>query len=146
MIRAIVFDRDAAAFRRAVERAGLLPPGLPFTDHDVAEYFSAFYELVREPEPVAVDSTYASELVRRTFDASSPYGPIMKAANVPPPFVIIQRINLGLFAVLAQLGAVANWRRIAEELWPWVAGPPSTPMGEQEAEWLASRGPVSTAG
>lgn len=139
MIRSIVLERDAAAFRDAVERAGLLPRGLPFADEDVAEYFSAFYELVREPKPVAVDGAYASELVRRTFDASGPYGPIMKAANVPPSFVIIQRINLGLVAVLAQLGAVANWRGIAEELWPWVAGAPSTPMGEREAEWMASR-------
>ena len=39
----------------------------------------------------------------------------------------------GLHALLARLGATANWRRIAEELWPWVGGPPSTPLGELEA-------------
>ena len=141
MIRAIVIERDPAAFRAAVERAGLLPPGQPFSDEDVAGYFSAFYELVREPEVKRVDGAYASELVRRTFDASGPHGPIMKAANVPSAFVIIQRINLGLVAVLAQLGARANWRLIAEELWPWVQGPPSTPLGLREAEWLAARHP-----
>ena len=53
--------------------------------------------------------------------------------------VILQRINLGMFAVLGELHATANWRRIAEELWPWVDGPPSTPLGEQEAAWLRSR-------
>ena len=37
--------------------------------------------------------------------------------------VIIQRINLGLFAVLGELGATGNWRRIAEEIWPFVDGP-----------------------
>ena len=141
MIRAIVLERDPAAFRAAVERAGLLPPGQPFSDADVAGYFSAFYELVREPEVKQVDGAYASELVRRTFDASGPHGPVMKVANVPPSFVIIQRINLGLVAVLAQLGARANWRLIAEELWPWVSGPPSTPLGLREAEWLAARHP-----
>jgi predicted unusual protein kinase regulating ubiquinone biosynthesis (AarF/ABC1/UbiB family) len=139
MIRAIVLQRDPAMFRVAVERAGLLPSGLPFSDADVAEYFSAFYELVRSPEVKRVDGAYASELVRRTFDASGPYGPIMKTANVPPAFVIIQRINLGLVAVLAQLGATANWRLIAEELWPWVHGPPSTALGRLEADWLAER-------
>jgi predicted unusual protein kinase regulating ubiquinone biosynthesis (AarF/ABC1/UbiB family) len=142
MIRASVLQRDPAMFRAAVERAGLLPSGLPFSDADVAEYFSAFYELVRSPEVKRVDGAYASELVRRTFDASGPYGPIMKTANVPPAFVIIQRINLGLVAVLAQLGATANWRLIAEELWPWVHGPPSTPLGRREAAWLAEREPA----
>jgi len=138
MIRAIVFDRDPHLFRAAVERAGLLPVGLPFADEDVAAYFSAFYQLVDRSEAKTVDGSYASELVRRTFDSSGPYGPILRAANVPPTFVIVQRINLGLVAVLAQLGATANWRSIAEELWPWVAGPPSTDLGRREAEWLAA--------
>ena len=53
--------------------------------------------------------------------------------------MITQRINLGLTAVLGRLHATANFRRIAEELWPFVAGPPSTPMGEAEAAWLARR-------
>ena len=82
---------------------------------------------------------YASETVRRFFDTSGEHGEIMKAANVPPSMVIIQRINLGLYAILGQLDATANWRRIAEELWPWVGGPPSTPMGEAEAAWRAQR-------
>ena len=144
MIRANVAG-DGAGFRRAVERAGLLPPGQPFPDEDIVGYFSAFYHLVAESKTVRVEGTYASELVRRTFDASGPYGPIMKVANVPKPFVIIQRINLGLIAVLAHLGATANWRLIAEELWPWVAGPPSTPMGELEAAWLAQHHPDVSA-
>ena len=140
MIKATV-GGDHAAFRRAVEQAGLLPPDQPFSDEDIIGYFSAFYHLVAESKVMRVEGAYASELVRRTFDATGPYGPIMKAANVPRPFVIIQRINLGLVAVLAQLGATANWRLIAEELWPWMAGPPSTPMGRAEAEWLASHHP-----
>ena len=140
MIRATV-GGDHAEFRRAVERAGLLPAGQPFSDDDIIGYFSAFYHLVAESKSMRVEGAYASELVRRTFDATGPYGPIMKVANVPQPFVIIQRINLGLVAVLAQLGATANWRLIAEELWPWVSGPPSTPMGEAEAAWLAAHHP-----
>jgi hypothetical protein len=52
---------------------------------------------------------------------------------------VIQRINLGLFALFGDLGARGNWRRIAEELWPFVDGPPSTPMGEAIAEWATRR-------
>jgi hypothetical protein len=49
--------------------------------------------------------------------------------------VILQRINLGLFAVLGELSATANWRAIAEEIWPFTHGPASTPMGRAEAAW-----------
>jgi hypothetical protein len=53
--------------------------------------------------------------------------------------VFIQRINLGLYALLGQLGCSGNFRRISEELWPMTNAAPSTPMGEQEAQWLTTR-------
>jgi hypothetical protein len=53
--------------------------------------------------------------------------------------VILQRINLGLFAVLGELSATADWRAISEEIWPFVRGPASTPMGQAEAAWRARR-------
>ena len=49
-----------------------------------------------------------------------------------------QRINLGLFAILGEMNATANWRAISEEIWPFVAAPPSTPMGEAEEGWHAA--------
>ncbi len=70
--------------------------------------------------------------VRRFFDPTGEHGEIMRAANVPAAFVILQRINLGLVAVLGELHATRNWRRIAEEQWPFVDGPPSTPLGERK--------------
>jgi hypothetical protein len=50
--------------------------------------------------------------------------------------VILQRINLGLYALLGELSATADWRRISEEIWPFVQASPSTPMGAAEAAWL----------
>ncbi len=136
MIQALVLDGDVGTFRRTIEDVGLLRRGEPFTDELVEEYFGHFYEWVLADEESTMTPEYASESVRRFFDTGGVYGPIMKAANVPPSFVIIQRINLGLYALLGDLGATANWRRIAEELWPFVDRPPSTPMGEVEAAWL----------
>ena len=60
---------------------------------------------------------YASSIVRHTFDRTSP---IAQYATVPQAFVFIQRINLGLYALLGELRATGNYRRMAEELWPFV--------------------------
>jgi predicted unusual protein kinase regulating ubiquinone biosynthesis (AarF/ABC1/UbiB family) len=139
MIEAMVIDRDVAAFRSVIEEVGLLKPGMPFHDQQVEDYFGHFYEFVLEDQTQTMTPEYATESVRRIFDASGPSGEIIKAANVPPSFVIIQRINMGLYAILGQLLATRNWRRIAEELWPFVDGPPSTPLGQEEAEWLAAQ-------
>ncbi len=136
LIQAMVIDHDIPHFRRVLEAHDVLRPS-ELSDDDVREYFGHFYEFVLEDREVAFTPEYASETVRRMFDASSPYAHVAKASNVPPAFVITQRINLGLHAVLGRLRARANWRRIAEEIWPFVDRPPSTHMGHAEAEWLA---------
>ncbi|MFP5256888.1 MAG: ABC1 kinase family protein [Acidimicrobiia bacterium] len=138
MTTAMAIDRDIVAFRKTIEEIGLLKPDLPFTDSEVEDYFGHFYDFVLRDEVATITPEYSSETVRRFFDANGPYGPIMKAANLPPSFVIIQRINLGLYAIFGQLQATANWRRISEELWPFVGAPPSTELGHQAAAWTAA--------
>jgi len=105
----------------------------------VKDYFGHFYDFVMDDEEVTITPEWSSATVQRFFDANGPYGPIMKAANLPASFVIIQRINLGLMAILGDLRATANFRRIAEELWPWVDGPPTTELGKAEAAWITQR-------
>ncbi len=134
MVRSAAYDHDGPAFRRIIEQAGMLQPGCPASDDEIGEYFSQFYESVRTDTPVTWSGEYASRIVRHTFDRSSP---ISQYATVPKAFVFIQRINLGLYALLGELHASGNYRRIAEELWPFVEGPPSTELGQREATWLA---------
>ena len=139
MIQAIVLDHDIARFRSIVERIGILDPNLDVDEEELADYFTHFYEFVMVDEVQEITPEYSSESVRRFFDLTGPHAEIMKAANLPPSMVIIQRINLGLYALFGDLGARNNWRRIAEELWPFVDAEPSTPMGHDIAEWSAAR-------
>jgi hypothetical protein len=74
--------------------------------------------------------------VHRFFNLRTP---VAEYISIPKSYVILQRINLGLFAVLGQLSATANWRAISEEIWPFTQAPPATPMGEAEAAWRARR-------
>lgn len=134
MVRTAAFEHDMSGFRAVVERAGMLRPGCPSPDAEVGTYFSQFYEAVSDDHEVTWSSDYASRIVRHTFDRTSP---IAQYATVPKAFVFIQRINLGLYALLGELQATGNYRRIAEELWPFVAGPPSTGLAVSEQPWLA---------
>jgi predicted unusual protein kinase regulating ubiquinone biosynthesis (AarF/ABC1/UbiB family) len=134
MVRSAVTEADPARFRNVVESAGLLRAGAPVSTEAVGEYFSHFYEPVREDRVMAWTPDYASRIVRHTFDRTSPIAPY---ATVPRAFVFIQRINLGLYALLGQLRAEGNYRRISEEIWPFVQAPPSTALGHAEAAWAA---------
>jgi predicted unusual protein kinase regulating ubiquinone biosynthesis (AarF/ABC1/UbiB family) len=135
MIKALCIDHDPDGFRRAMEDAGFLIPGAPVTTEAVVEHMSLFYETVSVPGRRTMTSEYASTVARRYVDFSSP---LAAYAKIPRSYVVVQRINLGIFAILGQLAAIADWRAISEEIWPFVAAPPSTAMGEAEAGWLAS--------
>jgi predicted unusual protein kinase regulating ubiquinone biosynthesis (AarF/ABC1/UbiB family) len=137
MVKAAVVDFDPVEFRRIVEEAGMLLPGAPADTEAVGEYFSLFYDAVREDKEMTWTREYANSVVRHTFDRSSP---ISQYATVPRAFVFIQRINLGLYALLGELGATGNYRRIAAELWPFVDATASTDLGRAEAEWLDRKG------
>ena len=136
MVKAAVIDHDMEKYRRIIEDAGMLQRDAPFTTQEAGDYFAHFYEPVRESRTMQWTSSYASSIVRHTFDRTSA---IAQYATVPKSFVFIQRINLGLYAILGQLGSAGNFRRISEELWPMTNASASTPMGEEEARWLAER-------
>jgi predicted unusual protein kinase regulating ubiquinone biosynthesis (AarF/ABC1/UbiB family) len=136
MVRDLCVDNDPEGFRRSMENAGFLAPGAPLSTETIIDHMAVFYETVRRPGPLTITEDYASKVVRRFFDLRSP---VAAYASIPRSYVILQRINLGMFALLGQLHATADWRAIAEEIWPFVQAPPSTPMGHAEAAWLASR-------
>ena len=105
-----------------------------------AEDRRVFYDTIREPGPLTITSDYASSVVRRFFDLRSP---VADYISVPQSYMVLQRINLGVFAVPGELSATGKWRAIAEEIWRFVQGPPSTPIGKAEATWRSRRQPVA---
>jgi predicted unusual protein kinase regulating ubiquinone biosynthesis (AarF/ABC1/UbiB family) len=136
MVKHLCVEHDPEAFRRAMEQAGFLAPGAPLPTEQVVEHMAVFYDTVRERGPRTMTGEYASAVTRRFFDFRSP---LAAYAAIPRSYVILQRINLGLFALLGELSATADWRGIAEEIWPFVQGPACTPIGEAEATWKAAR-------
>jgi predicted unusual protein kinase regulating ubiquinone biosynthesis (AarF/ABC1/UbiB family) len=137
MVKSAAYESDIPTFRAVLENAGMLQRDAPVETADVGTYFGRFYEPVRKDEEITWTPEYSKGIVRHTFDRSSP---IAQYATVPKPFVFIQRINLGLYAILGELGASGNYRRISQEIWPFADGAPSTEMGRREAQWLAQHG------
>ena len=136
MARNLCVQQDPEAFRRSMEEAGFLRPDAPLSTETIVDHMAVFYDTIREPGRLTITGDYASAVVRRFFDVRSP---VAEYVSIPQSYVILQRINLGLFALLGELSATADWRAIAEEIWPFVQGPASTPMGAAEAGWRASR-------
>ena len=136
MARYLCVEDDAEAFRQSLVDAQFLQPDAPVPTGQVVDHLAVFYDTIRKPGALTVTGDYASAVVRRFFDVRSPLAPYIQ---VPRSYVILQRINLGVFALLGELTATRDWRAIAEEIWPFVQAPPSTPIGEAEAAWYAAK-------
>jgi hypothetical protein len=140
MAKALVLERDIPKYKGILEEVNVLKPGLPMSDDRIVDYFGYFYEPVMEDGEWKFTTEYASKAIGRLMPLPGSEFPEMRSfGNLPPAFVIIQRINLGMSAVLAHLDATANWRQIGEEIWPFVQAPPTTELGRQEAAWRATR-------
>jgi predicted unusual protein kinase regulating ubiquinone biosynthesis (AarF/ABC1/UbiB family) len=137
MVGVAVVDRRPGAVRRMCEELGFIVPGAPVGDEAVEDFMAVFFDLLHSDEVTTVTPEWASGVARRLMRGRATHADVVKWANMPAKFLILQRINVGLFAILGQLSATANWRRITEEIWPTTLGPPSTPMGEREHAWLA---------
>jgi predicted unusual protein kinase regulating ubiquinone biosynthesis (AarF/ABC1/UbiB family) len=135
MIQALCVNDDPEGFRRAMEGAGFLDPGAPIPTDQIVAHMELFYASIRTPGRKTMTGEYASAVARRYVDFKSP---LAAYAKIPRSYVIVQRINLGVFSILAEMNATADWRAISEEIWPFTLSPPSTPMGEAEAGWRAA--------
>lgn len=140
LITDMVLDRDISRFRATIEQAGLLPPDQPFSNELIGEYFSYFYDFVLRDEPFTFNEQYSADGVKAIFETGGEHGELKKVLDVPASFVVIQRINLGVIALFGQLNATANWRRIGEEVWPFVEAEPSTEIGRVIERWGRASG------
>ena len=140
LITDMVLEPNIAAFRRTVEDAGILKPGQPFSNDLIGDYFSHFYDFVQHDRDFTFTEEYSAAGAKAIFDTSGEEGELKKVLDVPSSFVVLQRINLGVIALFAQLNATGNWLRIGRELWPFADGPPSTPMGETIERWGRASG------
>jgi hypothetical protein len=95
-------------------------------------------------EEIELSPRYVMKVIEVTSDPRSEFYDLMRRESMPAEELMGRRMETGLLAVLAQLGARHNWHRIMRE---WLfADPPSSKLGEKEWEYFEQRGTSQTPG
>ncbi|MFP5308559.1 MAG: ABC1 kinase family protein [Actinomycetes bacterium] len=128
-------DRDG--FLLEMRRSGFLPPNADVDEDRLWEWFRLYTRPVLADQPFTFTSEFAAEVLRSTSDPRGEYYGMLRRLNLPSDYLLLTRIHLGLNSVLGRLGATNDWRAIRDELVE--AGPPATPLGEQDAAWWATQ-------
>jgi predicted unusual protein kinase regulating ubiquinone biosynthesis (AarF/ABC1/UbiB family) len=63
---------------------------------------------------------------------------LARTLSLPADDLMLNRMGIGVVAVLGQLGVTRNWHRIAREA--WFGEPPATELGAAETEFFRGRG------
>jgi predicted unusual protein kinase regulating ubiquinone biosynthesis (AarF/ABC1/UbiB family) len=90
-----------------------------------------------EDRAITLDRPLVQQVLIDFGDPRSEHWELMRRETMPPEGMLARRMEALTLGVLGQLGATANWHRIARE---WLFGEaPSTPLGELEEPFHGPR-------
>ncbi len=127
-----ILDRDPQRLVRAMEDVRFLEPGHDLDPDEVFAYVSAPYR------PYLTDAftftrDFMADTIARIADVKGPHASVVRKLNLPPSFVILDRLVWGVSALLGKLEVSGPWRAMLDEYRR--EGPPATPLGELDAAW-----------
>ncbi len=131
---AIVVHRDPDRLLDAMETSGFLRTGHGLDAALVFDYVSSPYR------PYLTDDftftrQWMIDTLNKIFDVQGPHADVIESLNMPPSFVILDRVVWGVNAILGKLEATGPFRAMLLE---YVAdGEPVTDLGAAEAAWRA---------
>jgi predicted unusual protein kinase regulating ubiquinone biosynthesis (AarF/ABC1/UbiB family) len=126
-------EPDARALAKLCEEMGYFTPGNPLSPDLILEFSAMLWGHTIEDRPFTITPAWTTELVRTFLLKNERFRVLDRYGGLPVDSIILQRITVGLLAVLGRLNATANWHRITREL--WMNDAPASPMGEAEARW-----------
>ncbi len=129
-------DLDAQRYHDVAVRIGFFPDA-EVKPEQALKHFCAVSEWWREDSDFTIDQSYIRRVMVDLGDPRSEYWGIMRKSTIPAEALLAGRTETLTLGVLGHLEATANWHRIMLE---YIAdGPPSTPLGEQDAEFWSRR-------
>jgi predicted unusual protein kinase regulating ubiquinone biosynthesis (AarF/ABC1/UbiB family) len=124
-------EGDATRFRGKLVELGFIKADSPLGADLLVRYFGFFYEPFARDRVFTFTRDYNAKSFRHIFAPEGEFVGISKHLNMPPDFVFVNRIQWGVWSILAQLGACANFHRIHREY--LYDEPPATEIGRAEA-------------
>ena len=131
---ALIVQRDPERLVAAMEASGFLRDGHGLAPELVFDYVRSPY-IPYMTDEFTFTRDWMAETLGTIFDVQGPHQPVIEALNMPPSFVILDRVVWGVSAILGKLEAHGPWRAMLLEY--LIDGEPATTMGADEATWLA---------
>jgi len=138
-----VLERNPTATVRALVRAGFLPPDHGLPAEKVYEFCAGPY-IPFQQEEFTFTPEFVGHTLQKMLDIHGEFGEVIRLLNMPPSYVILDRVVWGMSALFGKLGARARWGDLLNEYLHGAA--PATALGRAEIEWRVRRAATSPSG
>ncbi len=128
--------RDAQAVHAGLTALGYLPDPGRFDPDALLEQVLIANEWHLEPGFRRLSPGYIAEVIERGSSPRAAHFDQMRHQTIPPQALLIRRMEGLVMSVLGDLRAGADWHALGAEYWS--DAPPSTPLGEQDAQFWGS--------
>lgn len=132
-----VLDDDAETLREVMVRGDVIAADSELTADELLEWARVPSLSLTSPQPFTVTPEYLTVGGPVAMMPTGPYRQVSGKLNLPPAFLFVSRMDVGLHGVLARLRATADWRAIVDERDG--VGPPAGALGAEHAAWARAR-------
>ncbi|HUH08300.1 MAG TPA: AarF/ABC1/UbiB kinase family protein [Egibacteraceae bacterium] len=129
-----VLAGDPDALVERMRDSGFIPEGQAPDPERLMNWFRTFNEPVLLDRVWTYTPDFAREVIRLGTDPRAGYVELLRKLNLPPDYLLLNRIQWGVNSILGRLRATANWHRILLELWG--EAQPSTDLGREEHQFI----------
>jgi predicted unusual protein kinase regulating ubiquinone biosynthesis (AarF/ABC1/UbiB family) len=131
-----VTTQDADAVHAGLTALGYLPDPDRFDPEALLAQITIAGEWHLEPGFRRLSPGYIADVIERGSSPRAAHFDQMRHQTIPPQALLIRRMEGLVMSVLGDLRAGADWHALGAEYWS--DAPPSTPLGEQDAQFWGS--------
>jgi predicted unusual protein kinase regulating ubiquinone biosynthesis (AarF/ABC1/UbiB family) len=136
-IRRALAAADAEGVHAGLARLGYLPDPDALDPGALLEHLGTAGEWMLAPGFRRLDPDYAGRIRELGYPPRSPHFAAMRRMRMPPPTLLLRRMELQVLALLGELRAGADWGAISAE--HHSGQPASTALGREDRDFFAGR-------
>lgn len=133
--------RDPARLRRAMVDMGAVDPASGPSGEELLAWCGASFQLILAEQPFRVSPEFVAQAIEQEYSPFGESGRVLRSLQLPAYLTFLSRIDTGVMAILAELGAQGWWRAIQQEYDEGAA--PITELGKAEIPFWESRATVA---
>jgi predicted unusual protein kinase regulating ubiquinone biosynthesis (AarF/ABC1/UbiB family) len=136
VMRAVV-DADPDGVHAALAQLGYLGRAESYDPVALLEHLATAGEWFLAEGFRRLDAAYVSRTVELGYPPRSPWFSVMRRLTLPPPTLLLRRMEVQMLSLLGELRSGGDWAAIAAE--HWADQPPTTLLGQEDSAFFQRR-------